>query len=1107
MSGAPKKSVPAHVDGLLKYLSEPAEKANEDLALAYFRKAFGDEFTRQQEAQQADGYVPGSFVLELKGKTNDWLSGLFQGVAYRNRGLDFSQVVVATKEFLAIWRIDYLPEDIIGEISQEKGAPSRIGRNYARKYAKKKNELLKTAVWNGAALLTPLMGTQPDIICKCIAAFEMTLKEGRKVRQQITVRNFTTVIKEMKAFFDPNQPIKVVRAFYSMIYSWSETATISISLKRHDQATLGGEPITALVPSKREQFKEFVERQFIIPDENGGYDEYFARFDEALDAADEEFRVRHGIFFTDLDLSRFGIWFAKNHIEDLGRNYLVVDPACGSGNLVTNWRSPLELRHKVVSEIEPELLFAVERRMKGDAWHNGKFTVVPKVSENRGLNFLDRDASDYLEQLRLGLKDKGLSPDKPLAFLCNPPYRSDDDQTASAISYGVHQSIIEKIGIDAANERYCCFLAQMKLVCEAAKERGLPGESLLLLFTKSAWLTKRPVFQDIRTQILGSFEQVAGFMVEAKEFFDVKGSWPVAFTVWRYKGRDAVLDANRSVELIDLTWFRKKDLSGVPWDDTSATERRCRKLLANEQSRLVRIGIDRTSIREWAGGTMTDFKRDRRVAEKNARIAGGLPMEDRRQSNKKTYGEADGQFIGFMDDLTPCRVKNSIQDRPWLNVDNRFMAVKRSRCFSGPPTHLGYCATDLKTAKKLFFWYVLSRTFVEHSYPMWIDADGMWAPTIPDSLERITFQTAFAIGYGDNECVEVRFPANDPVQGAPELLSTNPMTPLNTESFWSQTIRPYLNNCRSPNVLNLVDSVDNVFAIWASRFQLQAELQVDYQRPYFLGSGTLTSTSGLIQIKDFAVTYDDQPLLNALSSVQDALRVVKREFYELVMDRLNYFGNAAKKAATLDLPTRTRFEKALCRRLALAGLLVGELHDDPHFGRTKFAKLFYLADAHQELNLETEYYREAAGPLDQRALYNERFGIEALGRKYKTFDCEAKGKMTRYKPAANMEAVPAFAVTHLKDNIENVLQLAHQFRALTTEQSEIVATLYACWNDFLLRKRAPTDDEIISEFLLSWHEKKKRFSRSRLSKALDWMRDHDLVPRGAGRKTKPKTLH
>jgi len=66
------------------------------------------------------------------------------------------------------------------------------------------------------------------------------------------------------------------------------------------------------------------------------------------------------------------MWLIKQRIPDLGRNYLVIDPACGSGNLVTNWRSPLELRHKVVSEIEPELLYAVEQRMKSDQWLDGR---------------------------------------------------------------------------------------------------------------------------------------------------------------------------------------------------------------------------------------------------------------------------------------------------------------------------------------------------------------------------------------------------------------------------------------------------------------------------------------------------------------------------------------------------------------------------------------------------------------------------------------------------------------------------------------------------------------------------------------------------------------
>jgi hypothetical protein len=166
----------------LAYLSQPAEKANEDLALTYFRKTFGEAFTRQKEAKRCDGYVAGCFVLELKGDTGDWLSGLFQGLAYKNQELDFSQIVVAARNFLAIWRVEDIPQKIREEMMAEVGAPNSIGRQYAKKYASKKNDVLKLAVWNGAELFTPLFLTQPDVVLAKIALFEKTLKEGRKVR-------------------------------------------------------------------------------------------------------------------------------------------------------------------------------------------------------------------------------------------------------------------------------------------------------------------------------------------------------------------------------------------------------------------------------------------------------------------------------------------------------------------------------------------------------------------------------------------------------------------------------------------------------------------------------------------------------------------------------------------------------------------------------------------------------------------------------------------------------------------------------------------------------------------------------------------------------------
>jgi hypothetical protein len=280
--------IPDHVEKLLAYLKAPSEKADEDLALSYFRKVFGEKFTRQKEAKLADGYLPSSFVLELKPETNGWLAGLFQGLAYKNQGLDFSQVIVAAHNFLAVWRVDNLPESLREEIATEAAAPNQVGKQYAAKYASKRAEILKLATWSGADLLTPLFQAAPDLTIQKIHEFEKTVRQGRKVRRRITVNNLTTVLKEMKSFFDT--PIKAVRAFYAIIYDWAEDSVLHLSQKAQDQATVSGALVTGLKPGTRARFKEFIEGHYIVKHSHNGYEEYFSRYDEALDAVDKDFR-------------------------------------------------------------------------------------------------------------------------------------------------------------------------------------------------------------------------------------------------------------------------------------------------------------------------------------------------------------------------------------------------------------------------------------------------------------------------------------------------------------------------------------------------------------------------------------------------------------------------------------------------------------------------------------------------------------------------------------------------------------------------------------------------------------------------------------------------
>lgn len=1094
-----------HVRNLQDYLLQPSER-NEDLAIAYFRSVYGAPFQRQSDAANADGYVAGHFILELKGHFRDWYSALFQGLAYERNGLSFSLVVVCAKGFLGIWRTDDIPDEIRNAILSESVAASTVGRQYAKRYINHRAHILRKAVWYRPELEGELFLRTPDAFESAIKSFQSTLDQQRKVRQPITLSNFVAKLKEMVEYFDRRGPIRAVRAFYSMIYGpWDDASVVSINRRHDDRATLGGAEITDLVPARRNQFKQFVENHSIRLGAGHNVDDFFSKYDEALDVVDKDFRVKHGIFFTDLDLARFSMWLVKRNIPSLGRNYLVIDPACGSGNLVTNWRSPLELRHKVVSEIEPELLYAVEQRMKGDQWHNGKFTVVPKVSENIGLNFLDKPAKEYLSILKHYLSEKGHHPDKPIAFLCNPPYRSDDDQSADSIVYKIDTTITDLVGKDAASERYCCFLGQMKLICQSAADSGLPDGSILILFTKAAWLTRRLVFKQIRREILGAFENVHGVLIDGSEFFDVKGKFPIAFTVWRYKGADSKLDAERVIPLVDLTHIRKKELAALPWSNASRLDAACSEILSRESSVVVHLGLDQESIRTWVGQTMIDFKRSRRVHELQVHHAGGLPKSDRRLDNTKVYGESDGTLVGFMDDLTPCRISKGLSGVPSFHLDSRFMRVRAYQCFSGLPDNRGYQATDRASASKLFLWYALGKTFSHCGYPMWVDALELWKPEISRKLFSEVEQLSFAIGYAENSCVDIVYPGGNPVKAAIEIRVENPMTPLNPHSFWCRILKEEFAGQGNSVAHILVHSVNQLYKSWKKQFNGITEIIAEYERPYFVGPGLLTEGAGLIQIRDYAVETNEVRILEAWKSMQETLKKAKQRLSEMLLSKtgISYFSqgtNDRGSRAIAPFTPATKFDRILEKRIAIAATIINSANGDKNFGLTKFVKLFYLADVTNQMALKTDYSRHAAGPLDSRALYNSKVGLLPVAERHGYFDTRKDGPFIRIEALENFDGIRTSAKEILGTDYDSIQLLVKKFAALDTDQAEIIATLFACWNDLLLDDVVVSDDMVIREFLL-WHSRKARFPKTRLRKALSWMKLNKVVPKGIGQHT------
>jgi hypothetical protein len=185
------------------------------------------------------------------------------------------------------------------------------------------------------------------------------------------------------------------------------------------------------------------------------------------------------------------------------------------------------------------------------------------------------------------------------------------------------------------------------------------------------------------------------------------------------------------------------------------------------------------------------------------------------------------------------------------------------------------------------------------------------------------------------------------------------------------------------------------------------------------------------------------------------------------------------------------------RRAAFDAYVINALSQDPNLGRTKIEKITHLAEYHCGIDFERTPVRDAAGPVD----YTSRLKAESLGRKQGWFfvvsSDERPGK--KYLPGPNFNKALAIAERTLGCRKNAADSLIRLISPLDTRACEVVATLYAAWNDLLLTGVSPDDAQITSEAREHWHPEKLRIPLATWATALHWMREKQLTPTGRGK--------
>lgn len=166
------------------------------------------------------------------------------------------------------------------------------------------------------------------------------------------------------------------------------------------------------------------------------------------------------------------------------------------------------------------------------------------------------------------------------------------------------------------------------------------------------------------------------------------------------------------------------------------------------------------------------------------------------------------------------------------------------------------------------------------------------------------------------------------------------------------------------------------------------------------------------------------------------------------------------------------------------------------FGHVKAEKIVHLAQEILNIELEREPVKDAAGPNDFPRLKK----VESRAEKAGFFRTIRQAYGYTYIPGNQFDNLIQKTKTALKDKAEELTKLIDLLVPMDTQQAELIATVYAAWNNLLIDNQTINDETIVSEAWENWHEAKLNIPRERFFNTISWMKQNNLIPTGKGKK-------
>lgn len=174
--------------------------------------------------------------------------------------------------------------------------------------------------------------------------------------------------------------------------------------------------------------------------------------------------------------------------------------------------------------------------------------------------------------------------------------------------------------------------------------------------------------------------------------------------------------------------------------------------------------------------------------------------------------------------------------------------------------------------------------------------------------------------------------------------------------------------------------------------------------------------------------------------------------------------------------------------LLLAAEIIWQLNRKQTFGHIKLQKLIFLCERIRKMNLQVNFLKQAMGPYDPKL---QRYLDTELEKKsWFKYD---EAQTLKYQPLANAGGHKLAFKAKFGEQVESIYHLIQLFENTNSARIEIVATLFACWEEMILKNQLVNDNALLSKFY-DWSEFKGNYSAEQVKNALRWMESNSIVP-------------